>query len=151
LQLRFILTIAFCFFTSYLAAGGTNEDGKDPADFFSRIWSPYCPGLSLLECPSSQAEDLRREIRLRLKSGEGEEKIFSELNQKHRGSLRMEPAGEGRESLAYWIPWVAFALSILFVLGFWKLRKNRSRPKTATHKPTEEVNSKIIEDLKARL
>lgn len=145
--------ILFTFFFGLAAHGqdlSPGASGKDPADLFSRIWSPYCHGISLLECPSSQAEDLRKEIRIRIKAGETEEAIFTELNKKHDGLLRMEPAHEGRESLAYWIPWTALFVAATFVGLFWRFRKMKAKNVQARDAGPSK-NSKILEDLNARL
>lgn len=153
MQRSFLL--AFLFYASVVANAqvtSSSASSKDPANFFSRIWSPYCHGISLLECPSSQAEDLRKEIRQRMSAGETEEAIFSELNEKHPGTLRMEPSRSGRESLAYWIPWVLFAFVASFVVLFWRSRKKRLANTKRETKPAQiSSNSKILEDLKARL
>jgi cytochrome c-type biogenesis protein CcmH/NrfF len=138
--------------TSVFAQSPSIAESKDPTDLFSRIWSPYCHGISLLECPSSQAEDLRKEIRVKLTAGASEEEIFTELNKQHGGLLRMEPRHEGRESLAYWIPWTTVVLALIFVVGFWLRRKKKFRKKRATPPNiSRNQNSKILEDLKARL
>ena len=87
--MKFILFLCSLFFLTTLSFADTPQD---PSDFFSRIWSPYCKGVSLLECPSGQAEDLRKEIRARVNAGENIDVIFSEINQKHDNKLRMTPA-----------------------------------------------------------
>lgn len=125
-------------------------DALDPTDLFSHIWSPFCHGISLLECPSSKAEDLRREIRARIKAGQTPEAMFKEVNEQYGGTLRMEPSSRGRESLAYWIPWILIVLSIFTVLFFWRSKRKQFRGH-ADAKHSAADDSKILEDLKSRL
>jgi cytochrome c-type biogenesis protein CcmH/NrfF len=72
----------------------------DAGDILRNIWSPYCKGVSLLECPSSQAEKLREEIYARLEAGESTDQIIDSLNVRYGNQLRMQPSSSGRESLA---------------------------------------------------
>lgn len=124
---------------------------EDPAELFRKIWSPYCKGISLLECPSSQAEDLRMLIRREMQSGKTQAEVWEDLQKKYGDQLRMVPDAGGRESLAYWLPYIAFSLAALGTLVFW-LRRKKSRPaqseskKQATAKVSEALQERILRD-----
>lgn len=123
---------------------------EDPYEVFRQIWSPYCKGNSLLECPSSQAQELREQIILRMKNGEKGEDLLKEINAQFDNKLRMTPKTEGRESLAYILPWVLFFIGVGFVLLFWKKRK-RNAPHTSTsHRVDSNIQNKILRDLDDR-
>ncbi len=116
---------------------------------FRDIWSPYCKGVSLLECPSSQAENLRSIIRQKLQAGEKPETIMATLKTEFGNTLRMQPAFEGRESLAYTIPWITFFLTVMiFLVVTLYRRKSKAKPARATTiSPEPEILNKILRDL----
>src|SRR3989338_4422241 len=88
-----MLTYIFSFLILVSVSSAENDDA-----FMRQIWSPYCPGISLLECTSSQAEVLRSNIRSRLKAGIPAEEIWQDLRKTYGDQIRMEPAGRGRRS-----------------------------------------------------
>jgi len=123
---------------------------QEAAQKLKNIWSPYCKGISLLECPSSQAEKLREEIYSRMAGGESFDAIFTDLNARYDNSLRMSPEGSGRESLAYWLPWIAFAIVISLVTLIW--RKKSAPPSPAATQPlSSDLQAKIERDLNDQL
>ncbi|MBN8555678.1 MAG: cytochrome c-type biogenesis protein CcmH [Deltaproteobacteria bacterium] len=142
-------------FFLFLALISAAPSSQDPYELFGQIWSPYCKGNSLLECPSSQAQELREEIVLRMKNGEKSEDLLKELNARYDNKLRMTPKGEGRESLAYIVPWILFVLGIFSVLIFWKRKNKREaatmqKAKSILHSAPSEIQNKILRDLDDR-
>ena len=106
-----------------------SPEEQDLQKFYSEIWSPYCKGNSLLECPSGQAENLRLRIRAERAEGKTFSMIRAGLENEYKSSLRMTPEMGARGRMAYLIPWVAL-LSILIVLFFYW--RSRMRPATET-------------------
>jgi len=140
-----------------LVAQNQMADTKS-AELFRQIWSPYCPGVSLMECPSSQAQELRDELRKRLAEGETSETLLKEVYQRFGTRLRMEPKTEGREALAYFIPWSCLFAGILAVIGFWwsRRRKMHLAPSIAAEsamrsKTESKFDQRINRDLEAKL
>lgn len=130
----FTLLGLLAFSADQLAANTSAQQGQT---LFRNIWSPYCKGVSLLECPSSKAEDLRADIRRRLAAGETEDDILADLKERYGDQLRMSPTLEGRESLAYWLPWIVFSL---VVTGLWLflMKKLKKSGEIASHKPATD-------------
>ncbi len=126
---------------------------ESAATDMKNIWSPYCKGISLLECPSSQAEELRNEVYERIRNGENFKKIYVDLQSRYgEGVLRMSPDSSGREGLSYWIPWVLIFAAALFVGLFWKFRPRKVRATPRKAVPVDKMMTERIErDLKDRM
>lgn len=121
--------------------------------FYGEIWSPYCRGNSLLECPSGQAEDLRQKIRQQYEAGRPLDEIKASLEQTYGGKLTMKPEEGFRGSLAYSIPWIAFILVALVLIVYWMKRVRRSvadpnPPQVTSH---AALSPELERDLKERL
>lgn len=123
------------------------ETPNDPSVLMRQIWSPYCKGVSLMECPSTQAEKLRTEITARMNAGENFTDIYQDLTQRYGPVLRMSPTFEGREGLAYWIPWIVFAALSFFIVGIWMVKKKKPVRKS---KPTlsKETEENLLREIK---
>ena len=137
------------FLALYLSISNTEDEA---AKVFKDIWSPYCKGVSLLECPSGQAEDLRDQIRARIKNGETPEQILGSLYEHYGDKLRMAPNLEGRESLAYYAPYIFFVFVLIGLAILWTNRFRRPRSlATPQKKDSSAVDPRILQDLKDRL
>jgi len=130
----------------------------DSADaILLQLWSPYCKGVSLLECPSSQAEKLRDEIRVLLETGQSTEQVVTQILSQHGELLRMQPNRTGREALAYWIPWATFILVALFVIAYWMKRVRKFRKIETSAAPVTsstssgETKRKVLQELEERM
>lgn len=130
-----------------------SETPEEAARAMKSIWSPYCKGISLLECPSTKAEVLRNEVYERVRKGESFSTIYADLQNRYgQDVLRMAPEGVGREGLSYLIPWILFAAAALFVAFYWS---RRPRKRVAAPRNTPSVDrimaERIERDLKERL
>lgn len=142
-----LLSVVFVFLTF----GTAQADDQEIHDLFRKVWSPYCKGVSLQECSSGQAQDLRDELRHRVEKGETQDQILADLEAKYGERLRMMPDRGGRENLAWQIPWL-FAALVIFSIAIFAWR--RKRPIIA---PTQipmvdpKLQEKILNDLENRL
>jgi cytochrome c-type biogenesis protein CcmH/NrfF len=131
-------------------------DTQDLKLFYQRVWSPYCKGNSLLECPSGSAEALREDLRVQFENGASFEELEAYLISKYGSQVKMLPESNRRGSLAYWIPWIAF-LFVLWGLGlFWKdrvrRRKNSQTPdKNLSSANPVDKNSELELEIQERL
>jgi cytochrome c-type biogenesis protein CcmH len=71
---------------------------------FTELMSPFCPGLTLADCPSPNAFDLRTEIRRRLDAGEPLESIRAELVQKYGVEILADPTGTPIGTVIWGVP-----------------------------------------------
>ncbi len=113
------------------------------------IWSPYCKGISLLECPSSRAEELRDSIRSEWEAGKSVADIKVQLRSSYGNQLRMEPETSLRGQLAYAIPWIAFLMTSILVGIYWRKRtKPTIGPQSSLQSPK---TSEVLDEIERRL
>jgi cytochrome c-type biogenesis protein CcmH/NrfF len=72
------------------------------------IMSPFCPGRSLADCPSPQAESLRAWIVVQEATGRSRADVEAELLERYGDVIRAAPRAEGIGLAAYVIPLAAF-------------------------------------------
>jgi len=140
----FVLALIFSLFIA------APDQPEDPAALMRQIWSPYCKGVSLMECPSSKAENLRTEINSRIQAGEKFSDIYADLTSRYGPVLRMSPTMAGREGLAYWIPWIVFGVLSFLIITLWMFKKKGpvrgSRPKISA-----ELQRELLQEAKKHL
>jgi cytochrome c-type biogenesis protein CcmH/NrfF len=93
------------------------------------LMSPYCPGRSLVECPSPQATELRLWIQAQERAGVPRAEVEQRLFEQFGDQLRHSPRAEGFGLWAYLVP--AFALLAGAALVFTFLRRQASAPAPA--------------------
>lgn len=100
------------------AAGG--EDAGQPEswgyELAAYLMSPYCPGRTLADCPSPQAQTLRMWILVQAASGRSREEVEEELYERFGDVIRPAPKAEGFGIAAYAIPVLGFLAGGVFVL-----------------------------------
>lgn len=78
---------------------------EDTANRISEnIMSPFCPGVTLHDCPSPQADDLRDRIRGWAAQGMSEERIMDRLVAEYGEEVRAIPPGDGGGITAWVVP-----------------------------------------------
>jgi cytochrome c-type biogenesis protein CcmH/NrfF len=96
------------------------------------LMSPFCPGRTLAECPSPQADELRLWILTQAAAGATREEVESQVIARFGEMVRSAPKAEGWGLTAYAIPIVGFlagGLLVVFVL------RRLSSPGRATDSP----------------
>ena len=79
------------------------------------IMSPYCPGLSLSDCPSPNAAELREWIIAQEEAGASRDAVEEQLLARFGDQLLQAPRPEGVGLLAYAIPLAVFGLGAVLV------------------------------------
>lgn len=101
-----------------------------PEDVANRIsgeiMSPYCPGVTLHDCPSAQADALRERIRGWAAAGWSDERIMDELVAQFGETIRAVPAADGG-GIAAWLLPALVALGGMTVAAFLARRWTRAR------------------------
>jgi cytochrome c-type biogenesis protein CcmH len=72
------------------------------------VMSPYCPGVTLHDCPSSSAQEMREEIAGWARAGMTKDEILGRLEDEFGPSIRAVPRGRGG-LFAWLLPAVALA------------------------------------------
>ena len=79
-------------------------------DISNKVMSPYCPGVTLHDCPSQKALDLRDDIETYARDGMTEAEIMNRLEADFGPSIRAEPSSDGAGLLAWILPSIALLI-----------------------------------------
>jgi cytochrome c-type biogenesis protein CcmH/NrfF len=88
----------------------------------AELMSPFCPGRTLADCPSPNAESLRLWLIVQAAAGRSREEVEAELYERYGDIMRPAPKAEGMGLAAYLIPIAVFGAGGLLVA--WFLRRN---------------------------
>jgi cytochrome c-type biogenesis protein CcmH/NrfF len=103
-----VVTAAVCL--ALVASPSAAAEPQDVAnDIADEVMSPFCPGVTLLECPSSQSYELRGEILGWVEKGWDKERIMDRLEQQFGPGIRATPRGGGSGLVAWVVPGLAVA------------------------------------------
>jgi cytochrome c-type biogenesis protein CcmH/NrfF len=100
-----------------------HEDPEAHAiEFSGQIMSPFCPGVTLHECPSAEAIELRERIAIWFARGWSDQQVMSELEDQYGDSIRAAPATEGAGLAAWIVPILVAAAGlglVVFLVRSW--------------------------------
>jgi len=82
------------------------------------LMSPYCHGLTLADCPTKGASELRNQIQGWLKEGRSENWILDELEKEYGPSILGAPRMRGIGLLAWVVPPLVFVAGFIGVVLF---------------------------------
>ena len=71
---------------------------------YQDLLSPFCPGRSLKDCPSSKAEELKNSIKLELSLGQSSKDVYEGVIAKFGEQYRAVPKNEGFGRLVWLAP-----------------------------------------------
>ncbi len=95
------------------------------------VMSPFCPGLTLANCPSVYAETLRVSVRARLAAGESPDSIVESLVAAFGEGVRGAPKAQGL-GLALWaLPLLALGAGGMGLAWWLRTRGVRAGPTPA--------------------
>lgn len=83
------------------------------------VMSPFCPGLTVHDCPSQASVDLRERIQMWAEQGMSDEEIYDRLEAEYGNGIYATP--EGRSWLVFGLP--ALALAGGLTLAFFVARR----------------------------
>jgi cytochrome c-type biogenesis protein CcmH/NrfF len=99
-------------------------------DLANQLMSPYCPGRTLAECPSPQADTLRMWLIVQETAGRDRAEVEAELIERFGDAIRAAPRPEGFGLAAYLVPVLVFLAGGVLV-GVVLRRFTRVRPPPA--------------------
>lgn len=120
------LAIALC--AVALPAAAADADSWH-YDMWNSMMSPYCPGRSLLDCPSGQATELREWIAEQEKLGRRREDVEAQLYEQFGDVILQAPKASGFGLAAYVTPVIGIAVGALVLVIF--LRRQAARTQAA--------------------
>jgi cytochrome c-type biogenesis protein CcmH/NrfF len=116
------LSVALCTFALPAAAADAESWHYD---MWNSMMSPYCPGRSLLDCPSSQATELREWIAEQEGLGRRREDVEAQLYEQFGDVILQAPKATGFGLAAYVTPVIGIAAGALVLVIF--LRRQAAR------------------------
>jgi cytochrome c-type biogenesis protein CcmH/NrfF len=119
---RVIVATAACLMLLAAPAAAAPEDVAN--DISNEIMSPFCDGVTLHDCPSQEAEDLRDRIQAWVSDGQSRPQIMSRLEREFGAGIRAAPPGEGAGFVAWLPPLVALGAG---AAGAWAVARKWSR------------------------
>ena len=98
----------------------------------TEIMSPFCPGVTLHECPSAEALRLRDRIEIWFRDGDNREVILDRLETEYGSGIRSTPSTEGF-GLAAWLVTIGGVIAALGVGVILVRRWSPTRGTPAAH------------------
>jgi cytochrome c-type biogenesis protein CcmH len=122
---------------------------REATNLYQQVFSPFCPGRSLNDCPSSKAGELKDEMRAELEAGKSPEVILNEVFQKYGDQYRAVPQFSGVGVLVWLVPIGFVAIGFAVAVGVSISRKRTSSASVASQKPalSAEEERRIQEEL----
>ena len=134
-----------------LAALGLALAGGSPPARASEGWayemanelmSPYCPGRSVADCPSPQAQTLRMWLIVQEASGRPRAEVEAELISRYGESMLGAPRAKGFGLTAYLIPVAVVAAGAVLLTWFLR-RQTRAAPAAMPAPPSARLDPEL--------
>ncbi len=100
---------------------------KQSYEMYQQVFSPFCPGRSLNDCPSSKAHELKADMRAQLEQGVPPEQVLSQVFEKFGDKYRAVPTFEGFGRFAWLAPIAFLLLGAMVAMGV-VFRRKKSGP-----------------------
>jgi cytochrome c-type biogenesis protein CcmH/NrfF len=101
--------LALCFLPT--AAGAQDSPNEVASRVSQEVMSPFCDGVTLHDCPSQQADELRLEIASWARAGLTEDQILMRLEDRYGSVISGTPGNP----LAWFVPFAAVAAGVALV------------------------------------
>ena len=125
-------TVAVTLFLWLILGGQALATPEDVANEISeKIMSPYCPGVTLHDCASGAAADLRSDIAGWAEDGWSRERILNHLEAEFGDSIRATPPSSGAGLIAWLLPALAVlvgGIAVTLVVSAWSKKRSPSAP-----------------------
>lgn len=125
--------------TRYEVAAGQDITVADR--LFDELLSPFCPGLTLKNCPSPAADSLRRSIRSHLDQGESIEAVKAALVEAYGETILGAPPATGFNLVLWVLPWLSVAAGGTVLALLIVRRRRRREPPSDTRRIDPTVSS----------
>ena len=111
------------------------------------IMSPFCPGRTLDDCPSPQAESLRLWLIVQEAAGRSRDDVLAQLYERYGDVIRPAPRAEGIGITAYVFPALVFVAGGILVAWYLR-RQTRVEPalETTPAPPADPELERIVDE-----
>ncbi len=132
-----------------LSAGAVfaESEAKWAYELSDELMSPYCPGRALSECPSGNADAMRRWIIEQEEAGVSRAEVEEALYARFGDQLRQAPRAEGVGIVAYAVPAAAFLVGGIVLVTL--LTRRRASDDSALPPEDPELARELDEELRA--
>jgi cytochrome c-type biogenesis protein CcmH len=96
--------LAACIVLALAGAAAAATPAEVAADVSAQVMSPFCPGLTLHDCPSEAASDLRARIERWARRGRSESQILARLRAEYGPTILGAPEPRGAGLVAWLLP-----------------------------------------------
>jgi cytochrome c-type biogenesis protein CcmH/NrfF len=134
-----------------LGAPALAEEAWSP-DLWHDVMSPYCPGRTLADCPSPQAQELRAWIADQEAQGRSRAEVEEQIYRLYGDVILSAPRAEGWGLTAYLVPVGAFVLGGLVLVLFLRRQgaASESSPAAGGEAPAVDAELERIVDEELR-
>jgi len=108
----------------------------------NELMSPYCPGRSVADCPSPQAQTLRMWLIVQESAGRARADVEAELVSRYGESILGAPRAKGFGLTAYAIPVAVVAAGASLLIWFLR-RQTRSAPTATPATPAARLDPEL--------
>ena len=125
-----VRTVMMLVTVGLLAAGHVNAQqaiDKSASEIFGTVMSPFCPGMTIATCPSSQAAELRDDIRSRLAAGATRNEVLDELYAQWGEEVLGPRSATGAGLLAWLVPALALLVGAVGLTTWLRVSSRRVR------------------------
>lgn len=134
-----------------LVLGASSATAGGPEDLANRIsaevMSPYCPGVTLHDCPSDAAVQLRERILGWAQDGWSRERILDRLEAEYGPSIRSTPPASGAGLWAWVMPAVAVGAGLIVAAAVARRWSRRRSVEDDPGEPTPAQRSRLESEL----
>lgn len=126
---------------------------EEPEGWAYALWhemmSPFCPGRSLADCPSTAAESLRMWILMQEAGGRERSEVEAELLDRYGDVILAAPRAQGFGLAAYLMPAVVFVAGGVLLGVFLRRQTRASQPGVQAAEPLDpDLARRVDEELR---
>lgn len=116
---------------------------------YQDVLSPFCPGRSLNDCPSSKAQELKNLMRQHVEAGASNEQVLEQVFATYGEQYRAVPRYAGFGKLIWWIPalFVIVGGCIIATVATRRQRGEASEAPVAGNEISEDLRKLLKEEL----
>jgi cytochrome c-type biogenesis protein CcmH len=149
---RGALIVAAALGLSFVPQGAAHASAEDLANSISaQVMSPFCPGVTLENCPSDNATELRSRIVSWAEMGWSRDRILTRLEDEYGSSILAVPPRSGSGLWAWLTPLLALIAGGGLAAAFarrWARRPRQPAPE-ASETLSAEMRDRLDDELRA--
>jgi cytochrome c-type biogenesis protein CcmH/NrfF len=111
------------------------------------VMSPFCPGLTLHDCPSSPADDLRERIEAWARAGQARGQIMARLRAEYGPSIAAAPEPRGVGLVAWVLPIATLLAGVVVVVALTQRWRAPAAQRAARPRLSGEARARLDAEL----